>query len=156
MANWFTETFSSDASEDDVIKSRALNSTRIAAVVFPLFAGIAAAIGDLADKPPFDDTDFQKVLIIAAIAFIGFVTVGDMFARAISATKAPPPVATAMPGLPATWQRNGPDLDGTVVAFRALNADTPTGTSEFLFVPEDGDPGPTWVKADALDFPKPK
>lgn len=155
MANWLAETFSAEASEEDIIKSRALNSTRIAAVVFPVLSGIATAIAELADKEPFNEPGFQKVLIIAALAFIAVVVVADLLARAISTTRLVP-VATTLPGIAATWVRSSPpiDLTGTVIAFRAANASVASDAGEFFFVPDEASDGAAWIPASALKFRK--
>ena len=46
MANWLKETFSSTASEEDIVKSRSLNITRISGVVLPVLVGVSTAIGE--------------------------------------------------------------------------------------------------------------
>jgi hypothetical protein len=136
-AAWLSETFNADAGEDDLISSRSLNITRIGAVVVPVLAAIWTAISEWADKPPFNDVEFQKTLIVALIPFIAVLAVADMFSRAI-ATKA---VATSMgivafaTPISATKSSPGPDSKGKVVAYRGGES---TGAGQYLFVSEDG------------------
>lgn len=84
IRNWFSETFSSDADADDIVKSRSLNITRIAGVLVPILAGIATAIAEVADKPPFNDSAFQKQLVLALVLLIAVVTVADIIGRSIA------------------------------------------------------------------------
>jgi hypothetical protein len=55
---WISETFSSTAKEEDLVKARSLNITRITGVVTPVLAGIWTAISEVADTPPFNQADF--------------------------------------------------------------------------------------------------
>lgn len=143
-ASWLVETFSSKVTENDLIKARALNSTRISAVVLPVLTGIWTAIAELADKPPFNDTGFQRVLIIALLAFLAVVLAADILGRSWVSTKQQPAVATLANRLPVK-RTEGVDAAGHAVAFRA----TP-GKLEFLFVPTEG--APAWIPSDDLHF----
>jgi hypothetical protein len=151
-AVWLSQTFLADATENDLVTSPSLNTTRIAAVIAPVLGGILTAISEVSDTPPFNETDFQKVLVIAALAFVGVVVVADMFARAIS-TRSQLPVATPLPkAVRARWIRPGADLDGAVVAFRATNGESPQDTGEFLFVSDTGRSA-RWLPAATVELP---
>ncbi len=155
--NWLQETFSSDASENDLIKTRALNTTRIASVVLPILAGTWTAISELAEKRPFNEPNFQKVLIVAGLGFVAVVLVADMFARAITTARsvANAAIATTLPApITARWNLRPPDKDvpGKLIAFRASNADDPTATGEYFFVPDDSTKTSRWIRASDLDF----
>jgi hypothetical protein len=138
--NWLTETFSSTSSDDDLVKSRSLNTTRMAAVVAPVLAGIATAVGELADQPPFDKAGFQRQLILALVGMIAVVSVADIIGRAVASSRAGVPVATLFPS-PVKASKDVPDerdIDGHVVAFRSLNVGGSAVEAEFLFVGPDG------------------
>lgn len=138
--NWLEQTFSSETSEDDLVKSRSLNTTRMAAVVAPILAGIWTGVSEVVDKPPFNHVGFQRQLVLAFIGLIALVSVADIIARAIASSKAQVPVATLFPS-PVSATKDvsgGPDLAGSVVAFRSVNARNGASLSEFLFVSEDG------------------
>lgn len=160
MANWFTDTFSSESSEDDIVKARSLNITRITGVVVPVLAGIATAIGEVAEKPPFDEVAFQRQLILALVALVAVVTVADILGRSIAAAgqaraeaSARVPVGTPLPAaIPAAEVvAAAVDVPGHVVAFRAANADTAADAGEYLFVPtEKGTP--RWLPAADLSL----
>lgn len=157
MGNWFTETFSSDASEDDIVKSRSLNITRITGVVLPVLLGISTAVGELNDTPPFDDIAFQKRLILAVLLLIGIVTVADILGRSIanlgqSLASRADNVATVLPtALAARHVKDGLHADGHLVAFRAWNPSGPTSSGEYLFVATDGSTPPAWLTAEAIE-----
>lgn len=154
MANWLKETFSSAASKDDIVKSRSLNITRITGVVLPVLVGVATAIGELAKAPPFDDSEFQKRLFIVLIVLIGAVTVADILGRSVASLGKRLQVPVATP-LPEPWavrkiKPDAADLPGYVVAFRASNAEDPTTSGEYLFVPSDPAHLPGWLPVDAV------
>lgn len=171
MANWFTDTFSSDAKEEDIVKSRSLNITRITGVVVPILAGIATAIGEVADRPPFSDVDFQKQLIIALVLLVGVVTVADILGRSLASLGSSLSagaksigggigrsrdlgVATPLP-VPLPCKKILPnvlDEPGHIVAFRASNSSNPIKSGAYLFVPEKEGNAPTWQSAESLDF----
>lgn len=157
MTGWFEQTFSSAAGENDLIKSRALNTTRIASVLIPVLGGIWTAISEFADKRPFNEPNFQKVLIVAGMAFVAVILVADMLARAITAGRAVShaAIATTLPA-PIVASRNltPPDRDvvGKLIAFRASNADEPTTMGEYLFIPNDAAKKSGWVRVTELDF----
>lgn len=151
---WISDTFSSEAKEEDLVKARSLNITRIAGVVTPVLAGIWTAISEVSDTPPFNRTDFQEQLILALIGLIALVSVADILARSIATTRVLPPVAVATP-LPKALTAskdvpNGPDIPGHVVAFRATNASEPTRSGEYLFVRKDGKAEASWERADTV------
>ena len=151
---WISDTFSSDAKEDDLVKARSLNITRITGVVTPVLAGVWTAISELADKAPFNQTDFQEQLILALIGLVALVSVADIVARSIAATRVTPPNAVATP-LPTALKASknisdGPDLPGRVVAFRAANASEPTTSGEYLFVASGNDGETSWERADEI------
>lgn len=113
---WISETFSSATKEEDLVKARSLNITRITGVVTPVLAGIWTAISELSDTPPFNQTGFQRQLILALIGLVALVSVADMFARAIASAKTAPPIPVATP-LPKALKASkniptGPDLAG--------------------------------------------
>lgn len=155
--NWFAETFSSDASEDDIVKSRSLNITRITGVVLPVLIGISTAIGEVKNTPPFDDVAFQKRLILAVLLLIAVVTVADILGRSIanlgqSLASRGDNVATMLPkALAARHVNVGLHADGHIVAFRASNASAPTSSGEYLFVATDGSTPPAWLTADVIE-----
>jgi hypothetical protein len=151
--NWISETFSSDSSEDDVVKSRSLNITRITGVVLPVLVGITTAIGEVKDTPPFDDVAFQKRVIIAMILLVGAVTVADILGRSIAA-RATRAVSTALPSAVAAKQTVDANtkIAGHVVAFRTTNSEAPASEGEYLFVPSEAENKPSWQKATALTF----
>jgi hypothetical protein len=143
-ATWISETFSSTASEDDLVKARSFNVTRIAGVVAPILAAIATAVGDLSDTPPFDEPGFQRQLILAFIGLIALVSVADILGRSIATNKVAAPLAVATP-LPTPIKARkrvdamvGDDVTGYVAAFRASNATTPGKSGEYLFLSDDG------------------
>ncbi len=170
MTNWLTETFSSASKEDDIVKSRSLNITRVTGVVVPVLVGITTAIGELADKPPFDDVEFQKRLFISLVLLVGVVTVADIFGRSIASLgnslsegaksigggigqSRNHGVATPLP-VPLPCKKilqNALDEPGHVIAFRASNASEPTTSGAYLFVP-DREGSPSWQTAASLDF----
>lgn len=151
MANWITDTFSSDAKEDDIIKSRSLNITRITGVVLPTAVAIITVITDQMDKPPFNDPAFQRRVFLAFVGLIALVTVADILGRSIAA-RAPRPVANVLETpIPATKDVTGVnDPSGHVAAFRTYMGDGPVGT-EYLFVPKDGK-APSWEPAARILF----
>src|SRR5262245_39733304 len=95
--DWLADTFSSDAKESDLVKSRSMNTTRMAAVVAPLLAGIATALGDLSDTPPFNSVNFQRQLVLALVALIALASVADIIGRSVAASRAQFPVGTLFP-----------------------------------------------------------
>lgn len=139
-ANWLAQTFSADASEDDLVKSRSLNTTRMAAVVAPVLTGIWTGISELTKTPPFNDPQFQRQLVLAFIGLIALVSFADIIGRAVASAKSQVPVATLFPD-PVKASKDvpqAPDIQGHVVAFRSLSIAGATGPSEFLFVADDG------------------
>lgn len=155
MINWFQDTFSSTTTEDDIVKSRSLNITRITGVVLPVLVGISTAIAEVKGKPPFDDPAFQKRLILALLLLIGLVTVADILGRSIAslgAARSLVPVATPLPKPWLADQIKPEDVDipGHIIAFRASNAAEPTKSGEYLFVPKDTAIAPSWQPVDAL------
>jgi hypothetical protein len=159
MENWFTDTFSSKASADDLVKARSLNITRITGVVIPVLAGISVAIGELADKPPFNDSAFQRQIVLALIALITVVATADILGRSIANRGSHAPVGTILPKpMPARLREAGAaGIDGQVVAFRDANSSNPGPWGEYLFVPDDLDPKkpdrmPSWQLKGDLDF----
>jgi hypothetical protein len=154
---WISDTFSSDAKEEDLVTARSLNITRIVGVVTPVLAGIWTAISELADAPPFNQADFQEQLILALIGLIALVSTADIFARAIATkTGLSIPVATPLPE-PLKASKNvptGPDLAGQVVAFRASNASAPAKSGEYLFTASDG--ATSWEPATVITLSSPE
>ena len=151
MANWISDTFSSDAKEDDIVKSRSLNITRITGVVLPATVAIVTVITDQLDKPPFNDAAFQRHVFLAFVALIAAVTVADIFGRSI-ATRAQQAVATVLPkAIPARKDVTpGDDIDGHVLAFRTLGDSE--AQSEYLFVPSGDGKVPSWEGAAKIIF----
>jgi hypothetical protein len=135
--NWLADTFSSDAKEGDLVKSRSMNTTRMAAVVAPLLAGISTALGDVSDTPPFDSVNFQRQLILASVALIALVSTADIIGRSVAASRAQVPVGTLFPTpIRASKDVSGAaDVQGSVMAFRSTGV---AGDGEYLFVGADG------------------
>ena len=152
--SWLSDTFSSVAEEDDLVKARSLNITRITGVVTPVLAGIWTAISELSDTKPFNQTGFQRQLILALIGLIAVVSVADILGRSIASAKTAPSVAVATP-LPSSLKASkdvpgAPDIAGRVVAFRASNASEPASSGEYLFVADDRTVDPSWERADVV------
>ncbi|WP_130447941.1 hypothetical protein [Kribbella rubisoli] len=97
MTNWFADTFSSDASPEDLVKARSLNITRITGVAVPVLAGISVAIGELTDQPPFNDAGFQRQIALALVALIGVVATADILGRSIASRDSHSSVGTILP-----------------------------------------------------------
>lgn len=154
MANWFADTFSSQASDEDLVKARSLNITRITGVVVPVLAGISVGIGELADKPPFNDAGFQRQIVLGLLALIGVVATADILGRAIASRGSNASVGTILPKpLSARLVQAGvPDIDGRVVGFRNANGTSPGPWGEYLFVPDDSADAPSWQLVGALAF----
>jgi len=131
LGKWFGDTFDSGATQDDVIKARSLNVTRISAVVFPILSGISLALGELSDKAPFNDVSFQKQVILAMIALIAIVTAADIIGRSIATQRAGPGAMLAAP-VNATKAQAGKDLLGMVLAIRVVD-----GEAQFLFLSDN-------------------
>jgi hypothetical protein len=153
---WVTSTFSADANEEDVVKARSLNITRIAAVVAPVLAGIATAIADFAKKEPFDDPGFQRQLVFVMVAFIALVTVADIIGRSVATGRATAPASVVLPGgVPAslTGGENHRNIEGTAVAFRTSAAGSADQDGEYLFVRNgaDGDLAVSWELGSKLE-----
>ena len=152
MTNWFSDTFSSKAKENDLIAARSLNITRITAVVGPVAVGIWTGISELAEIEPFNDVSFQRSLILAFIGLIGIVTVADILGRSIATGRAASSSDTPLPmAIEATKVQPGQDVPGKVVAYRARNASAPVPTGEFLFV-ADTTGATTWESAADISF----
>lgn len=150
IGSWLSETFNSGAKESDLVKARALNSTRISAVVLPVLTGIWTAISELADQQPFNDPGFQRVLVVVLVAFLAVVLAADIIGRSWVASRQQPASAQVHAlgeQLPAT-ATEGADVTGAAVAIRTTGSEL-----EFLFVPAAG--APRWVAAEHLHFPRP-
>ncbi|WP_410790562.1 hypothetical protein [Kribbella sp. C-35] len=156
MTNWFADTFSSDASPEDLVKARSLNITRITGVVVPVIAGISVAIGELADEPPFNDAGFQRQIVLALVALIGVVATADIIGRSIASRDSS--VGTILPRAlpaklvipPAPGTHANKIVVGRVVGFRSTNGSNPGQWGEYLFVPDDSDENPSWQLVTAL------
>ena len=150
--DWISETFSAAPKEGDVVTARSLNVTRMSAVVAPILAGIWTAISEWTDRPPFDDTDFQRQLILAFVGLVAVVSVADILGRAIARSKSAPAAVLFPKPWTATQDVAGErDLQGQIVAFRVTDAEQPS-LGEFLFVGSDGKP--IWVPSSKI-FPEP-
>jgi hypothetical protein len=147
IRSWLSETFNSTATENDLIKARALNSTRISAIVLPVLTGVVTAVSEVTDKPPFNDPAFQRVLVVVLVAFLAVVLSADILGRSWVASRQQPQVRALGTQLAAT-ATDGVDEAGTAVAVRSTG-----GTLEFLFVPPSG--APSWIAAEKLHFPQP-
>jgi hypothetical protein len=150
---WISATFSAEASEDDLVKARSLNTTRVAAVVAPVLTGIVTVVGDLKDKPPFDDVGFQKQVILALIGLIALVSAADILSRSLATARAASAAAasTVLPGGVKAEKddgRNNTKIVGTVVAFRTSNADSASEDGDYLFVTDQG--VASWEKGSEL------
>lgn len=128
LGGWFGDTFDSGATQDDVVKARSLNVTRISAVVFPILSGISLALGELSGKAPFNDVSFQKQVILVMIALIAIVAAADIIGRSIATHRAGPLAVLAAP-LNATKAQAGKDLPGKVLGMRVAD-----GQAQFLFL----------------------
>jgi hypothetical protein len=153
--SWISDTFSASASEDDLIQNRSLNITRIGAVVAPLLLGTATAIGELAEKAPWNEPTFQRQLLFVVIVAVTVMVVADMLARALVSAavhRSEESLGTILPTAFAAILDvpDGPDLPGNVVAFRTFNARNSSHGSEYLFVPQDGTEAPRWVGEEAV------
>jgi hypothetical protein len=149
IGGWVSETFSSDSSEDDLIQNRSLNITRISGVIAPLLLGATTVIGEIADKPPWNDAAFQRQLLLVVVVVVGAIVVADLLARAwVSASvhRSEELLATVLPGaVPATLElADTEDLAGHVAAFRTFNGRNGSRGGEYLFVPSNGE-SPKWV-----------
>jgi hypothetical protein len=149
IGDWLSETFSSKSSEGDLIKNRSLNITRISAFIAPLLLGITTAIGDIADRPPWNDAPFQRQLLFVLVVVIAVIVVADLLARAwVSASvhRSEELLATVLPSaVPATLElADAADLPGHVAAFRTFNGRSGSRGGEYLFVPSNGE-SPKWV-----------
>jgi len=147
IASWLTETFNSTAKETDLIKARALNSTRISAIVLPVLTGVWTAISEFTDQPPFNDPAFQRVLVVVLVAFLAVVLASDIIGRSWVAARqqpATPAVRALGEQLPVT-ATEGVDATGVAVAIRSAGDKV-----EFLFVPATG--APRWVAAERVSF----
>jgi hypothetical protein len=151
IGSWIGETFDASASEDDLIASRSLNITRITNIVGPLVAGVAAGVGELAEKEPFNEAGFQRQMVLVLLVVVAVVTVADIFGRAITAARAAAPASAVLPHRIKAEKDvpgNPRNVGGLVVAFRTSNSLGPAGDGEYLFVTDDGEA--TWEKASSL------
>jgi len=156
MSNWFTSMFSAEAEEGDLVKSGALNITKITGLLVPIGTGIAAVITSQVKDGPLDGlTPGQKLTLwIALLAFIAFLVVADIFARAMGTSAALQSHVAPLPSLRGKWTRPGPDLPCTVVAVRGGDLGG-GGGGELLIVPDENDekvPVALWVPADLIKF----
>jgi hypothetical protein len=157
MANWFTSMFSGEPEEGDVVKTGALNITKITALLAPIGTGIAALIDTQVKNGPLDGlTPGQKLTLwIALLAFIGLVVVADIYARSTATAAALQAHIAPLPsGLKATWIRQGADAACTVVAVRGGDLGG-GGGGELLLVPDKPDdqtPRAAWVAATSVKF----
>lgn len=143
MSNWFTSMFSDEPQATDVVKSGALNITKITALLAPIgtaaLALVSAAIGE--NGPLAGITPGQRLMIyLSALGFVLVVVVTDMVVRAYATGQAASgqarsPVAILTPGIPGKWSQPGPDRDCVVVALRQSTAVNP-GAGEYLIVSE--------------------
>lgn len=154
---WLQQTFSSKATEDDLIKGRALNITRIATLVAVLIGGITAVVEQLPEEArPWTTPGFQSRAFFALLAFIAVISVADILARAITSAAAkramgPIPFATPMPAL-----RNVPnaaDVAGNIVAFRVGGNGGGPGDDKYLFLPATNGGVPEWINVTEVVAP---
>lgn len=152
VAAWFSETFNAAASETDLISSRSLNITRIGAVVVPVLTGVWTAISEAAEIPPFNDTEFQKTLILMLVPFVGLLSIADMFSRAISAraSSGAKGLLTFAKPVSAVKAQSGLDIKGRIVAYRGRDDSVSTGEGEYLFLTEAGEL--SWEAASSLSL----
>lgn len=152
MSNWFTSMFSGEPGPTDVVKSGALNITKIMALLAPIgtaaLALVSAAIGD--SGPLARITPGQRLMIyLSALAFVLVVVVTDMVVRAYASGQtasgqARSPVSILTPGISGKWTQPGPDRDCVVVGLRQSTAVNPAAGEYLIFakaVPGDQSKG---------------
>jgi hypothetical protein len=154
--NWFQATFSTASTEEDVVKSRSLNITRITGLVVAALGGISAGLKEFSDVEPFNDIGFQRHLVLALIGLMALVAVADILGRSLATVRASTPASVVLPGgVPASLSGgvNHRNVEGMAVAFRTSTASSASVDGEYLFVRSDGNGKvqASWEKGSVLE-----
>jgi len=75
--------FSSDAEKNDLLKAKALNITKVTAILAPLSTAVAAVVGTQLKGPLSGLTSGQRLTLwISLFGLLGLVVITDMMVRA--------------------------------------------------------------------------
>lgn len=155
--NWLGSIFSADTEQDDIIKSRTLNVTKVTGILAPLVTGVAGLV-ETQVKGPLDGlTPGQRLTLwLSMFAFLAAVVITDMVVRGVTAAatqvaKSLQPSTPLPTGLRGSYVRLSPNVSCHVVAARSLNGEKGADAGEFLITYEsEGEWVAEWVKAREL------
>jgi hypothetical protein len=154
-ANWLASMFSSEADGNDLIKARALNTTKVTALLAPLATAVAAVVGTQVDGPLNGLNPGQKLTLwIAMFAFLAAVVIADMLVRAITTSASLKSSATLLPaGLKGYFTKNRPIQPCSVVATRSFDGQESADDGMFLITYENNDKSVAeWVESQFVSF----
>ncbi len=153
--NWLTSIFSSEVQRGDLIKARALNTTKLTAILVPLATAVAGVVETQVKGPLEGLAPAQKLTLwIAMFALLGLIVISDMFVRALTTSASLKSTTTLLPtGLKGSFIQVNPNLPCSVVAARSFDGQENAARGEFLIVyEEDEEPVARWVESNLVSF----
>lgn len=155
---WFGSMFSGEEESGDVVGGRALNITKITALLVPIGTAIAALIeAQTGEEGPLGGlTPGQKLTLwLGVLLFILVVVAVDMLVRGIATAASFRSGVSLLPGgFKATYTEPEPDVPCTLVATRAFSGDVSSKDGEFLIIVEDdATQVARWVKGRYIALP---